>query len=137
MRVLVGSFVLFDSSLDGWHLSDLSGDIARVIQQSAPIRAAEIETFFRGVKRTDLSFTVSRPHTDEATTLEELFWHESQIPESGVIQIEGRRTAGGTRSVYLRGKLQAVSVRHSGLRSFISYRLFCGTPRLVAPPRET
>lgn len=133
MRVLVGTFVLFDSAEPGWALSELSGDIARLLQVSSPIRSDEVKIFHRGVKAVELSFTVSKPMTDEATVLEEMFWAEARIPDTGVIRIEGPRVSGGPRTIYFNGRFESVSVRHIGQRTFASYRLRCGKPRLISP----
>jgi hypothetical protein len=137
VKITVGDFTLYDDADGRWTLSDISGSIARLLQEIAPIRAAAVKIKPRGMKRTDFSFTVSRPHDDEADTFAELLAHETQIPLRGVIAIEVRRSDGGSRTYYIDGCVESVVFRPQGRRTFHTYKIIGGAVNADRPLSET
>lgn len=132
MKILVGTYTLFDDS-EGWTIEGTSGEIRRLIQELNFVAADEVETKQRGARRTEITFTVSRPNDDEAATLEQLLFHEAAIPEEGLIQIIGRESSGGERTLYLRGHVEGFGFRHVGKRTFHTYRIIGGALRKKPP----
>ncbi len=134
MKIYVGAFLLYDSTANPVQsLSDYSPDIQRVIQIIAPVRAEEISTRFRGLRQSDLSFTISRQHASEDDVIGFLSNHEAQIPSDAILRIVARTNGGGEKSTYYRGNLQSLTGSHIGRRSMVKYKFVAGKPYPTLP----
>jgi hypothetical protein len=126
MKITIGSYVLFDSTVPGAALSNFTPDFQRAIQIVEPTRGDEIETINRGLKRCNFGFTISRQHTSEDAVMDFLAFHERDIPMGGVIKITGRSPTGSERNAYYAGHVMSGRGHHVGVRSFFDYTIVTG-----------
>jgi hypothetical protein len=132
MRITIAGHVVFDhADTLGASLDDTAGTIARTLQQIRPMRGASARSKDRGLKSTELRFTVIRPNTAEDAMIQALFALEAAIDVDGDLVLT---STNGAIVVTIPGNLQSLGFRHMGTRSFHDYAFTGGAPVITGTP---
>jgi len=126
MKICIGDLLLVDTSDgSGSAISDMKPAVTRMIQDFAPVRATEMQFFFRGNKKTEFSFSISKPNASPAVAVYETFILESTIPADAALVIT---PAGSVATITIPGQLKQVGSRLIGSRTFHDYTFVGGIP---------
>lgn len=123
MKLEIGDVTLHETG-DGSNLFGLSGGIERRVDESAPIGAADIVTYFRGNKATEFSFRIDRPFSSAEEALVEWFRLEATLPGDSPLVLTT-----STHVITIAGNLlQVGQPRLVGLRVWWEFRFRGGLP---------
>lgn len=149
MKVLIGTFTLAQHDVtttrDGLNattvrttaVSNFRIQSARVAQVAEFVRAAQVQTFDRGNRKTTITFNVSREHTTIRNCEAFLLAHIGQVPNKGLITLQAKETSGAVTERYLKDALcEVVDASYDGVTSFHSYQLI-GGDILTEKPKST
>lgn len=134
MKIEIGEFTLIELG-DGAALEISTGTITRLVDETAPLDAAEITTWFRGGRRSEIRFTISRPAASPDAALGRWFAHEAEVPVAGPLRLT---SSDGSVVIEVPGHLRELGLpRRHGTRLWHEYLFVGGRPRVSVVDPES